>query len=242
MLTLQIKKIAKKLSIFAVDDISIILDSSEDEIRLAISELVGQNLLKPSGEKFIYIEKIREKPIRIKKSKKKIKNRNVYNVSYQNYDFDFMQKIIVLFCADVEPIKAGLIMNISYKRMVELFGDFKKKIYEKQLQELLDKFMKQPKLPSSREYLHTNVYLYCYEKQVFVVTKNLPSDKKSQIHLKTDVARIKMINCLLRRRFEKSCNLNYIEHRIAEYIWRKDKKYSELVQDLTKLLENAPQF
>ena len=71
MLTLQIKKIAKKLSIFAVDDISIILDSSEDEIRLAISELVEQNLLKPSGDKFIYIEKIREKPIRIKKSKKK---------------------------------------------------------------------------------------------------------------------------------------------------------------------------
>jgi predicted SPOUT superfamily RNA methylase MTH1 len=61
MLTLQIKKIAKKLSVFTVDDISIILDSSEDEIRLAISELVEQNLLKPSGEKFIYVEKIREK-------------------------------------------------------------------------------------------------------------------------------------------------------------------------------------
>ncbi len=66
MLTLQIKKIAKKLSIFSIDDISIILDSSEDEIRLAISELVGQNLLKPSGDKFIYIEKVREKSKRIK--------------------------------------------------------------------------------------------------------------------------------------------------------------------------------
>jgi len=242
MLTLQIKKIAKKLSIFAVDDISIILDSSEDEIRLAIHELVEQNLLKPSGDKFIYIEKLREKPIRIKTTKKKIKNRSVYNVSYENYDFDFMQKIIALFCADVEPTKAVLLMNISYKRMVELFGDFKKKIYEKQLQDLLDKFMKQPKLPSSREYLNTNVYLYCYANQVFVTTKSIPLDKESQIHSKTDVANIKMINCLLRRRFEKSGNLNYIEHRIAEHIWRKDKKYSELVQDLTKLLENAPQF
>jgi hypothetical protein len=242
MLILQIEKIAKKLSVFSIDDISIILDSSEDEIILAIHELVEQNLLKPSGDKFIYIEKMREKPKRTKISKKKIKNRNVYNVSYENYDHDFMQKIITLFCADVEPTKAGLLMNISYKRMVELFGDFKKKIYEKQLQELLDKFIKQPKLPSSREYLYTSVYLYCYEKQVFVVTKSLPSDKESQIHSKTDVANIKMINCLLRRRFEKSCNLNYIEHRIAEYIWRKDKKYSNLVQELTKLLENAPQF
>src|SRR5574344_2571758 len=236
MLTLQVEKIAKKLSVFSIDDISIILDSSADEITLAISELVGQNLLKPSGDKFIYIEKIREKPIKIKKSKKKIKNRNVYNVSYENYDQDFMQKIIALFCADVEATKAGLFMNISYKRMVELFGDFKKKIYEKQLQDLLDKFIKQPKLPSSREYLHTNVYLYCYAGQVFVTTKTLPSGKKSQIHSKTDVASIKMINCLLRRRLEKSCNLNYIEHRIAEYIWRKDKKFSELVQELTKLL------
>jgi hypothetical protein len=75
-----------------------------------------------------------------------------------------------------------------------------------------------------------------------VTTKTLPSGKKSQIHSKTDVASIKMINCLLRRRFEKSCNLNYIEHRIAEYIWRKDKKYSDLVQDLTKLVENSPPF
>lgn len=242
MLTFQIKKIAKKLSIFDVDDISIILDSSEDEIRLAISELVEQNLLKPSGDKFIYIEKIREKPIRIKKSKKKIKNRNVYNVSYENYDRDFIQKIITLFCADIEPTKAGLIMNISYKRMVEFFGDFKKKIYEKQLKELLDKFMKQPKLPSSREYLHTNVYLYCYTGQVFVTTKSLSSDEESQIHSKTDVASIKMINCLLRRRFEKSSNFSYVEHRIAEHIWRKDKKFSDLVQDLTKLVENALPF
>ena len=59
MLTLQIEKIAKKLSVFSIDDISIILDSSEDEIRLAISELVGQNLLKPSGDKFIKAKSVK---------------------------------------------------------------------------------------------------------------------------------------------------------------------------------------
>src|SRR5574344_3092843 len=137
-----------------------------------------------------------------------------------------MQIIIALFCADVEATKAGFFMNISYKRMVELFGDFKKKLYEKQLQDLLDKFIKQPKLPSSREYLGTCVYLYCYAGQVFVTTKSLPSDKEPQIHSKADVANIKMINCLLRRRFEKSSNFSYVEHRIAEHIWRKDKKFS----------------
>ena len=104
MLTSQVEKIAKKLSVFAVDDISIILDSSEDEIKLAISELVEQNLLKLSGEKFIYVEKIREKPKRLKKSKKKIKNRNVYNVSYENYDFDFVafEKISIENCTEIK--------------------------------------------------------------------------------------------------------------------------------------------
>jgi hypothetical protein len=51
-----------------------------------------------------------------------------------------------------------------------------------------------------------------------------------------------MINCLLRRRFEKSSNFSYVEHRVAEHIWRKDKKYSELVHDLTKWVENSMPF
>ena len=44
------------------------------------------------------------------------------------------------------------------------------------------------------------------------------------------------------KRFEKSSNFSYVEHRIAEHIWRKDKKFSDLVQDLTKLVENALPF
>ena len=93
-------------------------------------------------------------------------------------------------------------------------------------------------MPSSREYLGTNVYLYCYSKQVYVAAGHLQSEIVAKIHSKKEIAQIKMINCLLRRRFENSCNLHYVEHRVAECIWRKNKNYSELVKELLKLVKD----
>lgn len=239
MLTLQIEKIAKKLSVFTADDISVILETSETELQSALSDLEKENLLKFDGNSYFYIEPTRPKPVRIRE---RTRSRKVCDINYQNYEQDFLHRIIMYFCADVESSKAAVLLGDRQNNVICIYGDFRKKIYEYQQKILQDKFAQCPKMPSSREYLRTNVWLYCYTKQVFVTTHALQTKFEAKIHTKKEIAQIKMINCLLRRRFEKSSNFSYVEHRVAEHIWRKDKKYSELVQDLTKLVENALPF
>lgn len=239
MLISKIEKIAKKLSVFAPDDISIILEEPENVIKEGLAELESKKLIKFNGNSYVYIEPIRPKPVRIRE---RTRSRKVCDINYQNYEIDFVHKIIEYFCADVESSKAATLLNSSLKNVICIYGDFRKKIYEQQQKLLQENFEQAPKMPSSREYLKTNVWLYCYSKQVFVSSKALQTKSEAKIHTKKEISQIKMINCLLRRRFEKSSNFNYVEHRIAEYIWRKDKKYPELVQDLTKLVENALLF
>lgn len=231
MLTSKIEQIAKKLSIFSVDDVSVILEESEHSIKEAIDELEAKRLLKNNGDNYVYIEPIRPKPVRIRE---RTRSRKVCDINYQNYENNFIQQVVEYFCADVETSKAALLLNSRQNTIINLYGDFRKKIYEKQQNELIEKYFKTPKMPSSREYLDTNVYLYCYSKQVYLSTEHLQSEIVAQIHSKKEIAQIKMINCLLRRRFENSCNLHYVEHRAAECIWRKNKNYSELVKELLK--------
>ena len=171
-----------------------------------------------------------------------LKARKVCDINYQNYESDFINRVIAYFCADVESSKAAVLLGDRQNNIICIYGDFRKKIYEQQQKLFQEKFEQTPKMPSSREYLKTNVWLYCYSKQVFVSAHALQTKSEAKIHTKKEISQIKLINCLLRRRFEKSSNFSYVEHRIAEHIWRKDKKFSDLVQDLTKLVENALPF
>ncbi|MEI8128836.1 MAG: hypothetical protein WCG95_04375 [bacterium] len=239
MLTLQIEKIAKKLSVFTADDISVILETPEKELKSVLTDLEKQNLLKFDGNSYFYIEPIRPKPVRVRE---RTRSRKVFDINYQNYESDFINRVIAYFCADIESSKAAVLLNDRQNNIICIYGDFRKKIYEQQQELLQEKFEQTPKMPSSREYLRTNVWLYCYSKQVFVTTHALQTKSEAKIHTKKEIAHIKLVNCLLRRRFEKSSNFSYVEHRIAEHIWRKDKKFSELVQELTKLVENALPF
>lgn len=238
-LSARIAKIAKKLSVFTTDDISVILETPESEIQSALTDLEKQNLLKFDGNSYFYIEPMRPKPVRIRE---RTRSRKVFDVNYQNYESDFINRVIAYFCADVESSKAAVLLGDRQNNIICIYGDFRKKIYEQQQKLFQEKFEQTPKMPSSREYLKTNVWLYCYSKEVFVSTQALHNKSEAKIHTKKEIAQIKLINCLLRRRFEKSSNFSYVEHRIAEHIWRKDKKYSDLVQDLTKLVENALPF
>jgi hypothetical protein len=214
----------------------VILEEPENSIKEAISELAAKRLLKNNGNRYAYIEPIRPKPVRIRE---RTRSRKVCDINYQNYENNFIQKVIEYFCADVETSKAALLLNDRQNNIINFYGDFRKKIYEQQQKLLEVRFFKTPQMPSSREYLGTNIYLYCFSKQVFVSTENLKSDIPAQMHTKKEIAQIKMINCLLRRRFENSSNLHYVEHRSAEYIWRKDKKYTDLIKELSILIKNT---
>ena len=230
---IQVEKIAKKLSIFSVDDISVILEEPENLINEAIKELEDNKLLKNNGDNYVYIEPVREKPKRIRQKIYKRKE-----ISYEEYDTDFINSLIKFFCAEVETSKTALVLNIKMRTVEDFYADFRKIIYEKQEAEFQKYFEKKPKTASCRNYAGTNVYLYCYGKQFFVSSKAL-MNKELKLTTKQERLDLKVINSMLRRRFEKCCHKFFIEHKSAECIWRRNKEYQVLVQELTKFVKEC---
>jgi hypothetical protein len=181
MLTLQVEKIAKKLSVFTSDDISVILETPEAELQSVLMDLEKQNLLKFDGNSYFYIEPVRPKPVRIRE---RTRSRKVFDINYQNYESDFINRVIAYFCADIESSKASVLLGDRQNNIICIYGDFRKKIYEQQQKLFQEKFEQNPKMPSSREYLKTNVWLYCYSKQVFVSATLYRQNPKQKFTLK----------------------------------------------------------
>ena len=153
----KIVKIAKKLSVFTTDDISVILETPEKELQSVFADLEKQNLLKFDGNSYFYIEPMRPKPVRIRE---RTRSRKVFDVNYQNYESDFINRVITYFCADIESSKAAVLLGDRQNNIICIYGDFRKKIYEQQQKLFQEKFEQTPKMPSSREYLKTNVLNY----------------------------------------------------------------------------------
>lgn len=229
MLTSQVEIIAKKLSVFEVDDVSMILDEPNWNIQEALIGLVDKNKLKFNNGQYFYIEPIREKP----KPKKVYKRKEI---NYEEYEKGLVDSLMNFFCAEVETTKAALLLGLERKLVDRFYADFRKLVYECQLNELQTAFEQKPKLPIKRTYLDTTVCLYEYNEQP-LISKEILIGKDLMLPPKQERLNLKVINSMLIRRFEKCCHKYFIEHKVAECIWRRNTKYKELVKHIQMLVE-----
>lgn len=230
MLTSQVEIIAKKLSVFEIDDVSMILDEPDWNIQEALIALVDKNKLKFNNGQYFYIEPIKEKPKRERHRPYKRKE-----INYKEYDKGLVDSFINFFCAEVETTKAALLLGLGRKLADRFYADFRKLIYERQLNELQIAFEQKPKLPTKRTYLDTTLCLYEYDGNPFVSKETLIG-KNLITPIKQERLNLKIINSMLIRRFEKCCHKFFVEHRAAECIWRRNKEFKLLVKELKQLV------
>lgn len=91
-------------------------------------------------------------------------------------------------------------------------------------------------MASIREFFNTETYYYFYESKLFVSKEKLKSDIESNYSL-DERLKLKSLYARAKRKIVNSCGYQKnFHHHIAEKIWRDEKSYEELLEELNELL------
>ena len=108
-------------------------------------------------------------------------------------------------------------------------------IYDKQKKLLDNYYSKGPQNARHRTFFNIEVYLYFYDRQVFI-SKNLLKSKNDKPLTAKNKADFTTIYCYLSRNLTHNKNAYNLEYKIAETLWRRGKDFRSLYADLYNLI------
>lgn len=201
----KVLKLCKRLNKITIEEILPILMATEGEVIPFIKELQAEGLLEDRGDGvYFYKEKPKQRiPVFVE-----VRTREELNL------------IIRCFCCGLTTTETGFVSNLSVESIGNLFRYFRKSIYEEHLKRLIELYDKKPQIARMRKYFDKPVYYYHYDNKTWVVSKPFITTKNEKSMNKKAVAEFK-INCSrIARRLFLNQRANYLEHHIAEIIWR----------------------
>ena len=220
----RIQKLCKRLSRFTLEEIALIAELDESEIKVILQTLVKENFLIVHDNNYIYNNI--EKESRLKKRLPKI---------FEYHSQETIDMIISCFCAEISPTKTSLILKPQENCICNFNLFLRKRLYEIQKEKLIKKFSKTPQLPRNRSFFDKEFYFYSYDNCIYVSDKLMPCDTSKSFSEKEE-KQFKMLYSFLTRRLNHNTHEKYILFYIAEQIWRHKKEYNVLKQDLVRLL------
>ena len=165
-----------------------------------------------------------------KKPQNNIQSKNLYlmrqYISAEEFDL-----VLRGFCLQIPQTKMEHIVSINRNCICEYYGVFRKLIYERQFKLLLKYFQENPKEGRYRMFFDKYAYFYVYENQVFVCNKLLRAKLEKSFD-KKEIREFKRMYCYLARLESHNKNKDYMHYRLAEFLWRREKDFNFLYQDL----------
>lgn len=228
----QILQLCKRLNQFTLDEITTITELEQEEIKPILDELVKENHL----SKFRNIYKFNKKPQTV--SQGRIERKNL-NLMFEFRTQSEQEIIIKGFCLEIPPQKLCELINLKKNCICQYYAIFRKLIYEKQFEELLKNYELSPQIGRYRKFYNKLAYFYVYDNKVFVSNKLLKSEKQEKEFTKAEIQIFKNTYCFVSRLESHNVNERYMYYRLAEYIWRRNKKHGQLYENLKNLL-NRP--
>lgn len=223
----QVLKLCRRLKKCTLDDLISFLETDEDIIKTALIYLQNEGLIKEHEGEFIYLEKTPAK-------KGYIENKNL-NLMAELRTPEEMEIIVKGFCLKISPHKLCELVNLKTSCICHYYGIFRKMIYDRQFNLLLQLFFDKPQQGRYRNFYEKYAYFYVYNGQVFISDKLLRASIEKNF-TKSEIREFKNMYCYLSRIKNHNINENYLFYRLAEYIWRRNKEYKDLYSDLIKLI------
>lgn len=212
----KVLKLCKRLNKVTVAEILPILCIPEDEVTNILEELVTEkHLEKRTDGTYFYIENVKAKPLPL---------------FFECRTSTEVELIKRCFCADLTCVQTGMIMGLKYDIIGKFNKYFRKFIYDKQFNELLEKYNKKPQTARVRYFFETPVYFYFYDDKLYVAEKPLNSYKVEILFNKEEIRKFKNLYCKIRRRIYHHEMKQYLAHHIAEAILRNYISFEELVE------------
>jgi len=208
------------LSRFTLEEIALIAELEESEIKIILQGLIKENILTVHDNNYIY-----------NNVEKDAKVRKRLPLMFEYHSPETIEMIVKCFCAEIEVNKIIKILEPQKNCINKFFAYFREQIYEQQLQEL-NKYLKEnPCVPRERDYMGKKIYLYLYKHKLFV-SKNFL--KAVNVQNYSDEYRLEIKNIYLRSH-RKVLNISYKKYfhlHLAEQIWRYGKDFSQLAKEL----------
>jgi len=212
------------LSRFTLEEISLIAELDEFEIKIILQGLIHETFLTVHDNNYIYNNA--EKEVKLKKRLPK---------TFEYHSQEIIDMIIKCFCAEIPSNKAGLILKPDDSCICNFNLFFRKKIFEKQKEELLKYFKKNPQAPRHRMFFDKEFYFYTYNNYLYVSDELLLRDTAKSFSV-AEERQLKIIYSFLTRRLNHNKKKKYVHLHISEQIWRHKKDYNFLKSDLRNIL------
>lgn len=222
----RILRLCKRLDKFTFEEVlEITEDIEEQDLKNIFAILICENRLIQKNGIYFYNKQIA-----------KTKQISQYPLFFQFHNKTEIEYILKGFCANIEVLKMKDLLGVSKNVVDKFYNYFRTQIYEKQKQELLKYYDKNPKIGLERKFMSAKIYLYLYNDNLFVSDKKLFTKNESIKHSEDE--RLKVKNIYLRS-FRKVQNrtFGYKFHlHLAEEIWRYDKDFKKLYVDSIKII------
>ncbi len=218
----RILRLCKRLNKFTLDEISTISELEPNKLLPIINELISEDILVQVNVVYFYSKK---QSISAK-----------YSI-FKYYPKVTIDLILRCFCESISTTKVSNILSVGEDQVQKFYTIFRMIIYERQEKRLKDFYAQEPQNTRHRKFFDQEVYLYIYNKQVFVSENLLQSYDDKPLNT-NDKAEFSKIYCYLTRNLTHNQNAHNLNCKIAETLWRRNKNFNELYFDLKNNLLN----
>ena len=220
----RIQKLCKRLNRFTLEEISLIAELDESEIKPILKNLIGENLLIKHDTNYVY-----------NNIEKKIKLKKRLPLMFQFHTSEEIDMIMNCFCAEIQSYKTASILKPEERCICKFYKYFRERIYEKQKQELLEYFNKSPQQARFRIFFDKIFYFYYYNNYLYASDELLESED-GKVFSKSAIREFKKMYLILCRRVNFNYYKKHTHLHIAEQIWRHKKEFHQLKNELKIIL------
>ena len=216
----RILRLCKRLNKFSLDEIETISEIEQSDLQIILNELIDEKRIIINNGIYIY--------------KKQMSSKHKFSL-LRYYKSETIDLMIKCFCLAIPCCKAQILVTVGDNQSRKFYNIFRTLIYEKQMK-ILEKFYCQcPQNARRRMFLGEKVYLYFYNKQVYISKKLLKSKNDAPLTPK-EKQDFTMIYCYLARNLTSNKSIYNLEEKIAELIWRRNRSFDELYPELKNML------
>lgn len=221
----RILRLCKRLSKFTIDEISTISEINLTELLPIINELISEGKLLYQNGIYFYT---------------KTQSISAKYSMFKYYPKVTIDMVLRCFCESISSTKTSYIISMGEDQVQKFYTIIRTLIYERQEKRLRDFYVQEPQNARRRKFFDQEIYLYIYNKQVFVSEILLQSPEDRPLN-PNDKAEFSKIYCYLTRNLTHNQNAHNLNYKIAEILWRRNKNFNELYFDLKNNLLNFSQ-
>ena len=223
----KVLKLCRRLKKCTLNDLISLTEEKEYIIKSTLSYLENIGCIKIDNDFVIFIQNP-------KKSNIEQKNLNIMLNYSTSEDID---KIMKGFCLEILPTKLQHFVKVKHQCIADYYAKFRELIYENQHKKLKKLFDKKPQEGRYRIFYDKYAFFYVYDNNVYLSDYYLYGTLEKKF-TKTQIREFKIMYSYLKRVESHNTNEYYMYHRLAEYIWRRDREYEDLYSDLKQNLLN----